>query len=479
MDKYKKLINNSLVFAIGNFGSRIVSIILVPLYTYYLSTAEYGTVDLVTTTTTMLLPVVSLSIYQAVFRFAMDSQESNGEVLTNSILITLIGAFISLLIYPMLSFFNVSNNLLCYLYLIIVVQAFQNLFAQYTRAIGKVKEFAFNGILQTLVLGISNIIFIVNLNYGVDGYLFSIIISNIVSIAYFTFNINIFKDLDFKKINRELINNMLKFSIPLIPNSFMWWLINASNRYFILYFKGVDVNGLFTVANKIPAILILFTSIFSQAWQLSAIDEYDSKDKSKFYSKIYNYYFVLLIFGTSIILLILKFLVSKFLSPEYFESWKYVPFLLLGVVYSSLSGFLGTNYVASKETKGAFRTSVIGAIIALATNILFVPYLGGIGAGLSTMISFAMAWLIRILDTRRFIIIEFDIKKTVLSLFIIYIQIIIMFLMLEFKVELFIQIILFIVLFLMYRKIIKKIIQLVFCDLARIINKRTNIKACR
>ncbi len=460
MDKYKKLINNSLVFAIGNFGSRIVSIILVPLYTYYLSTAEYGTVDLVTTTTTMLLPIISLSIYQAVFRFAMDSQESNSEVLTNSILITVIGAFIALLIYPILSFFNASNNLLAYLYVILVFQAFQNLIAQYARAIGKVKVFALNGILQTLVLGISNIIFLIIFSYGVDGYLMSIILSNIASIIYLSFNINILRDINFNKIDRALIKNMLKFSIPLIPNSFMWWLINASNRYFIIYFRGVEVNGLFSVANKIPAFLILFTSIFSQAWQMSAIDEYDSEDKSNFYSKIYNFYFVLLIFGTSIILLILKFIVSKFLSPEYFKSWEYVPFLLLGVVFSSLSGFLGTNYVASKETRGAFRTSVIGAIIALASNIVLVPYLSGIGAGLATMISFAVVWLIRIIDTRKFIIIEFDIKKTVLSLTVIFIQIAVMFLMLEFIIELSIHAILILILLFMHKQTIKKIIQL-------------------
>jgi len=471
MDKYKKLVNNSLVFAIGNFGSRIVSIILVPLYTYYLSTAEYGTVDLVTTTTTMLLPIISLSIYQAVFRFAMDSQESNSEVLTNSIMITIIGAFIALFIYPVLSFFDISKNLLSYLYVILVFQAFQNLIAQYARAIGKVKIFAFNGILQTLVLGISNIVFLIILSYGVNGYLLSIVLSNIISIIYLSVSINILKDIKFNKINQSLIKNMLKFSIPLIPNSFMWWLINASNRYFIIYFRGVEVNGLFSVANKIPALLILFTSIFSQAWQMSAIDEYDSEDKSNFYSKIYNFYFVLLIFGTAFILLILKLIIGKFLSPEYFESWEFVPFLLLGVVFSSLSGFLGTNYVASKETKGAFRTSVIGAFIALATNIALVPYLGGIGAGLATMISFAVVWLIRIFDTRKFIIIEFDIKKTVLSLTVIFIQIAIMFLMLEYIMELAIHAILLMILLLMHKKTIKKITELVYPLLSTILKK--------
>lgn len=477
MDKYRKLVNNSLVFAIGNFGSKIVSIILVPLYTFYLSTAEFGTVDLVTTTTTMLLPIISLSIYQAVFRFAMDSKESNSEVLTNSILITLIGAIIALLLYPILSFFNISNKLLAYLYVILVIQAFQNLIAQYTRAIGKIKVFAFNGILQTVAMGISNIVFLVIFHYGLDGYLISIILSNIVSITYLAFNINIFRDINLKKVNKALIKSMLKFSIPLIPNSFMWWLINASNRYFIIYFKGVSVNGLFSVANKIPALLVLFTSIFSQAWQLSAIDEYDSEDNSNFYSKIYNIYFMLLIIGTSTILLILKFIVSKFLSPEYFESWRYVPILLLGVVFSSLSGFLGTNYVASKETKGAFRTSVIGAFIAILTNIILVPYLGAIGAGLSTMISFAAVWIIRIIDTKKFIIIEFETNKTVFSLLVILIQIVVMYLKLEYVLELYIHIILILVLFILYRKTIKKVIQLILPSILKILkNIRFNKK---
>lgn len=474
MDKYKKLINNSLIFAIGNFGSKIVSIILVPLYTYYLTTTEYGTVDMVTTTTTMLLPIISLSIYQAVFRFTMDNEESNSEVFTNSIIITSIGAFIALLFYPILSCFDSIKNFLNYIYLILIIQAFQNLIAQYTRAIGKIRVFAFNGILQTLILGISNIILLLILDYGIGGYLMSIILSNIVSIIYLASSIKIINILKINELNLILIKKMLKFSIPLIPNSFMWWLINASNRYFIIYFKGMDENGLFSVANKIPTLLILFTSIFSQAWQLSAIDEYDSKDKSKFYSKIYNFYFLGLVFGTSFILMMLKVIINKFLAVEYFSSWEYVPFLLLGVVFSSLSGFLGTNYVASKETKGAFNTSLTGAIIAIVANVVFVPYLGAIGAGLSTMISFAVVWIVRIIDTSKYIIIEFDIKEIIVSLLIIAIQIILLFLGIEYQIEFFLHVILILILICLHKKKVKKIIQLAVQFMVRIFRRYTN-----
>lgn len=461
--KYKKLIGNSLVFAIGNFGSKIISVILVPIYTYYLTTEEYGVVDIVVTTTTMLLPILSLSIYQAALRFAMDSQEEKADVLSNCLIVTIIGSILAFTFYPALKYFNVLEGILEYMYIILIVQSFEALFAQFTRALGKVKIFAVNGIIKTFITGTSNILLIVYFKYGISGYLLSMIIANSTAIIYLFLTTKIYKYIKFTSINKPLIKRMLSYSLPLIPNSFMWWLVNASNRYFIGFFAGVSVNGLFAVASKIPTLLTIFTSIFSQAWQLSAIDEYNSETKSKFYSEIFNYYRLILLLGSSAILVVLKPLIQHFIAEGYYMSWTFVPFLLLGVVFSSFSGFLGTNYIAAKETSGVFRTSLLGGIASLLLNFLLVPTIGGIGAAVSTMLSFLIMWLARVVDTKKYIEMTINKRAICFSLIIISTQIAVLFQNINNVLEIGLQLILFTILLISEKKL--------FIDILKIIKK--------
>lgn len=458
MNRYKKLVSNSIIFTIGNFGSKIISFILVPLYTFYLSTSEFGTADLVMTTATMLLPLVSLSISQAVLRFAMDDSEPVDQVLTNALIVLLKGLFVSSLILVILLFFNLPTNILVYTFATLGINAIQNVLAEYTRAIGKVKNYAVNGIVQTLVLGLSNIILIVKFNYGIDGYLVSILISSMISILYLSLRIRVCEHINYSHFDKTLTKRMLKFSIPLIPNNFMWWLINASNRYFIIFYRGVAENGLFSVANKVPSLLLIFTTIFSQSWQLSAIDEYKSSDRSKFYTEIYRIYFATLLVGSSLMLAVVKFVVQQFFAPAYHSTWQQIPFLLLSVVFSSLSGFLGTNYVASKNTKGSFTTSLVGAVIALFGNYLLIPRLGGIGASISIALSFAVVWVVRLIDTKKYVVIQVDRMRTITSLGILGIQILLMFAMTNSALEVVLHIFLNFVLIFVHKNELKRIV---------------------
>lgn len=419
MNNYKRLFSNSIIFAIGNLGSKLIIIFLVPFYTYFLSTQEYGIVDLLTTTINMLLPIVSLSIFEAVLRFTMDKDSNSRQVLTNGMVVTTLGVILSLLFYPLISKF-VGN--VVYLYLILSLQSYQSLLSQYTRAIGKVKVFAVNGILTAIVLSISNVFFIAFLGYGIQGYLLSMAFSSLVSIVYLSLKSKIFTNLEFSAINLDLMKKMIRYCLPLIPNSFMWWIINASNRYFVVYFLGLGINGLFSVSNKIPSVLAIFQMIFFQAWQLSAIDEFGSSNQEKFYSKVFNFFSSWMILVTSIILLFLKPIISFLLSADFYDSWQYVPFLLFGTLFSSYSSFFGINYVAAKKTSGVLISSILGSIVNIAICLTLIPVIGANGASVATMFSFFVIWIYRIVDTRKIIKIKIPYRKLFIELTLLFIQ---------------------------------------------------------
>lgn len=427
MNIYKKLIGNSIIFAIGNLGSKVITFLLVPLYTHYLSTMEYGIVDMVTTTTSLMLPIVSANIFESVLRFAIDKDENKQKVLTNSLLVGSIGSILSILLMPIIGIFITDKKLLFYLIGILVLQVFRSIFSQFARAIGEVKIFAIDGIVMTLITAISNIFFLTILDLGIDGYLLSLILANLFSALYLIISLHIWKYINISTSNVAYSKILLQYSIPMIPNSIMWWLISASNRYFILFFVGASGNGIFAVANKIPGILNIFSTIFSQAWQLSAIEEYGNDNKSNFYTNVFNVYSGVLLVITGVIVTTTKIFMKYFLDEAYYAGWKLIPFLVIGVVFSSFSGFLGANYLASKETKGVFKTSIYGGFISLILNVILIPLLGIMGASISNMLSFFMMFILRYVDTKKMINMHIDFKTMIINTLLILLQTAILF----------------------------------------------------
>lgn len=450
--KYQRLAGNSLLFAVGNFGSKMITFIMLPLYTYKLSTGDFGVSDLILTTVSLLLPIVSLSVFDAVLRFTLEKNSNNKIIFSNSFIVSIIGAMLLSLCFPIISLLNINYGY--YVILILIAQIFQSLFSQYAKAIDEIRLFAINGIILSFLTAGLNILFLVIFEFGIQGYLLSVLLANILSDVWLWTKLHLKKEIDLSLVKKKEIKVLLSYSLPLIPNSIAWWTTNAISRYFILYFVGTGANGIFAVANKIPSLLSVMNSIFFQAWQLSAIEEFDSEDKSDFYSNIFSLYSEFLFLGASIILLILRPIMSIMVSPEFESAWRYVPFLLLTVVYSSFSGFLGNYYAAAKKTSGVFTTTVIGAIINIIANFIFIPLLGLFGAGISSAISFLLTWIIRQQDTKKYVETKINIKNIVLNHTVIFGQIVALFLLNGFSLYI-IEILFMCLSILVNRKVVK------------------------
>lgn len=424
MDKYHKLAMNSLIFAIGNLGSRFIAIIMVPLYTRFMTTSEYGQVDLVTTAISLLLPIISLAIGQAVIRFAVAYSESDDRkrIFSNAVALNILGTLLLGLVFLILQPFHLFHGLLAYFTILLILQLFGDTISQFVRGIGRVRQYAINGILTTIITAGLNILLIVHWQQGVDGYLVSMIVAAAISDFYLFIVSRGFNLFSIRHLNKKLLGSMLIYAVPLIPNSIMWWIINGSTRYFILFFVGAGANGLFAVANKIPSILSIATNIFSQAWQLSAFEEQDSSDKAGFYTSVFKNYYTVLFIGASIILIITKPLIIYTVGQQFSSSWELVPFLLLASMYQSFSGFLGTTYTASLQTKGVFTTSILAAMVSFIANLVLLPIIGVYGAGIGTCLGFVAMWWIRLKDTKKIIGLSVNLKEYALLNIVFFIQ---------------------------------------------------------
>lgn len=318
--------------------------------------------------------------------------------------------------------FHLFHGLLAYFTILLILQLFGDTISQFVRGIGRVRQYAINGILTTIITAGLNILLIVQWQQGVDGYLLSMIVAAAISDFYLFIVSRGFNLFSIRHLNKKLLGSMLIYAVPLIPNSIMWWIINGSTRYFILFFIGAGANGLFAVANKIPSILSIATNIFSQAWQLSAFEEQDSSDKAGFYTSVFKNYYTVLFIGASIILIITKPLIIYTVGQQFSSSWELVPFLLLASMYQSFSGFLGTTYTASLQTKGVFTTSILAAMVSFIANLVLLPIIGVYGAGIGTCLGFVAMWWIRLKDTKKIIGLSVNLKEYALLNIVFFIQ---------------------------------------------------------
>jgi len=408
--KTKKLFTNSIIFTIANFSTKIFSLLMVVFYTYIFSTETYGKIDLIVTTITLCVPLVSFHIQEGIMRFSMDKNYDKRNVFSTTINI-LNRNFIFLLAVCLFLILLFRMPIIFLLFLFVLFsQCYYNSIGQFIRGIGNVKVFAFGGVFSTVMLLLWNIILLLVFKLSIIGYLLSLLLSYVFTIFYFILRGKLWNYYSPLLYDKLTASEMIHYCLPLIPNSIMWWIVNMSDRYMILILIGSAANGIYAVANKIPSIVSIITNIFFQAWQITVIEEHQSKDKEKYFSNIFNYFMEIIFIINSIILLLGKPVISILISSEFYDSWKYVPCLLFASIFSSFSSFLGAYYAMSKKTIGAMLSTIVAAIVNIVLNLILIPTIGINGAAIATMVSMLLLWIIRIFDTKKFVNMTYNLK---------------------------------------------------------------------
>ena len=197
----------------------------------------------------------------------------------------------------------------------------------------------------------------------------------------------------------------------------------------IIFFINTEANGLYAAANKIPNILLIVANLFADAWQISAVKESDPKEQVNFFSKVLGAYSSIAFIGSSGLIMVSKFVMTFMVGDDFFISWRFIPILTLATTFGLLSTFLASVYMLKLRSKNSMITTVICAVVNLSLNAILIPLLGGIdpfygalGAGIATFISYFVLFLIRAINTQRYLKIRWNIGKTVTSVLILFVQ---------------------------------------------------------
>lgn len=419
--KYKRLSKNTILLFIGKAGSSIIGLLLLPFYTKYLSTAEYGTYDLINTYALILLGFVGCCISDSLFVYSKNESEENRSYYFSSGLIFFI---FSSLLYSILIYFivNIGKNFsyknvffdeIIWIFLLMLSYFVQYYTQSFCQSIDKIKTYSITGLIQTITLTSCSLFLVPN--YKLEGYLYSVVISNIITSLYTIIASKSYIYFSIKKIKLSYIKKLLSYGIPLIPNGIMWWLVNGLNRPVMETYLGLSALGLYAVANKFPSLLSFLFNIFGNALGISVLEEFNKDSFNKFFNNIFKIsFFIMFILGI-LISSLSKFILQIFASPEYIDGWKLIPILTLAALLQNYSGMLGNIFMAIKKSKYFFYSSLYGGAVSILATFVFVKYWGIYGAAFAVVASFMAMFIIRLKYSWKYINM-FNIKYYAFSL---------------------------------------------------------------
>ncbi len=411
MDKYKKLLSNTFIFAVGTFSSKLLTFLLMPFYTSILSTGEYGVGDLISQTVYLLIPLATVGINNSIIRFALEKNINKSGVLTTGFVTILIGFAVMCCFAPLLNQISIFTGYTFLVYFFILFSSLHSLFSSFLRSLGYVKLYAFDGIARTLLTILLNILFLAVFKMGVAGYVLATPMADLISSVFLVFTTKLYRHIRLRFIQKKTAIAMLKYSLPLIPTTICSWIINISDRYMITYMIDTSVSGIYAVANKIPTILLVIANIFGDAWQMSSVEERDPRAREKFFSNVSNMYVSIAFLVGSFLTVFAKVITTMLTTPEFYSAWTYMPILNMATTFACLSNFLGSVYMVEKRSLSTFFNILVGAVLNVVLNFFLIPVYGAQGAAIATFVSYFVMFFIKMIHTRKYVKIKWNFLK--------------------------------------------------------------------
>ena len=419
-NRTKSLIRNTSILTFGTICTKGLTFLMTPFFTRWLTIEDYGMFDLFINYSSLLVPIFTLSVGEAVFRKVLDEENENKkkQVSYVSLLISIVGALIAgiLIIIYSLFFLNKDFETFLFFWLFICGEIFFSLFVYLLRGLKKIRIYIIGNIIYVVGSLLLASIFILIFGMELDGMLMGYFFGDILSIIVM-YKIGSLKQyLSRVNIPNNIIKEILDYSLPMIPNAISWWIINVSDRTIISIFLGVSHNAIYALSNKIPALCMTFFSVFHLSWQQNATETMSDSDRDIYYSSVMNNMLAFIVSICMIVVAINYFFFELLFTDRYFVGVYQAPILVLAIVFSMLGQFIGGIYVARQEVKKNGLTTSMAAIINMIINLAFVKYLELYAASISTLIAYFALFLIRYIDIRKSIKLRFTGKSIIVFL---------------------------------------------------------------
>lgn len=402
MGRYGQLAANTILIGIGSFSSKVLTFLCVPLYTALLTTEQYGVADIITTTSILVFQVLTLSISEGLMRYCLEDGSDKRSIFSVSIVITLIGFIVLAALAPFAV--NIAAIAECYpLFLIYYIgYTLYTTISYFARGIESIAAYSICGVLNTVLTVGLNLVFLVLLHAGLLGYIAAYGISFTVSALVLFLAVRGYRYCTLKGIRLELIHDLISYSIPMIPNGISWWVSNSAGLYTVMLFCGASASGIYSAAQKIPAIIYALCGIFMTAWRISSVKGFGSAESKDFYAHILQGMLAFSSVLTALLIVFVKPVASIMYAVDFQDAWVYVPFLTIAVYYHSMDEFFGSVYTSALRTKMLFISAIAGAAANVLLCLALVPIIGLYGAAIASLTSYILIYVVRDAHTEQF-----------------------------------------------------------------------------
>ncbi|WP_416826514.1 lipopolysaccharide biosynthesis protein [Ectobacillus polymachus] len=400
-------LGNALIYTIGSMITPAMGLILLPIYTLYLTPGEYGTITTIQALVSVLQLIMLLSLHGAITRlyyeFIEKPKEQAAYLGSIFLFVLLFSSALSIFLFVLKPL--IGNLLLksipldpFYFYFIILsfVTSLSSLFLSIIRVKERPWSFMIGYTLKGFLLLFISLLVIIKLHMGASGALLaSIITEGAILLVYFFI---CKKDMTFS-ISKSYVWMSLVYSIPLLPHTLSNWFIVASDRVILEKFISLDQLGYYGLAAQMSTVLrMLYMSINS-----AYVPRYNLLQKQGKPVEKMNAYFLVIILVTGFLAIFCSgFLLRMLTSQSYYPAQRFLPFLLIGEMLEGVNYIIATKLLYFKKTGSVSSSSFIAAAINIVGNFALIPFIGVWGAVVSTLaaefirLSFNILWLKRI-----------------------------------------------------------------------------------
>ena len=422
----KPLAKDSAIYALGNISGKVVGFILLPFYVQKLTAAEYGMLGTLEATFQLIIALVGLNLYVAFTRWYWDKEVENRQKSTYfTTLISVI--FLSLVVF--IGFYPLSHAVSELLFdtekytrlvRLMAFSAVLELIGQIPATLCKIQRkpvmYTRNIVIRLAVVLLCNILLVVFFNRKVEGIYEAQIIGSVVYLLLFLpytlKNISV-------KFQTLILKKMLKYSFPLILTSSFGTILVIADRYTLNFISGLESVGIYSLGYKLANTLKIFIVASIQSTLTPTVFQMvDQPGIKRFLSKIMTYFtFGLMIFviGTSLFgQEIIKILTIG--KPDYWNAYLIVPFIAFGIVFGMMKDTTSYGLQIVKKTGVMASVIIFVSLLNIGLNILLIPFMGAIGAGLSTLLSQIVYFCAMYYYSHRYYPVSYEFRKIFLAI---------------------------------------------------------------
>jgi O-antigen/teichoic acid export membrane protein len=390
-----RLGRHSAVYGLGGIVSRLLAVFLLPLYTRYLDTDDFGAVGLVVALAAVLVTVFRLGISSAFFRFYFDSKDAAHRLLVvrTSFWFTIGSATIALVLGVLLA--EPIADLLGLDDAKLVRAGFVGVWAQMNyeqltalfRVEERSTEFVLASLANVLLTIGATVLLVVVWEQGALG----VIVGNFTgTLLVYLALLGVHRAQLGLQFSRPLLREMNRFGIPLVPAALALIVVNFSDRFFLVHLADLDEVGLYEIGVRVASAMVLLLTAFRTAWPAFAYSIEDDAEAKRTYAYVLTYLVALASWLALGLGLLAPWLVELLTTPQYQEGERVVaPLAFAGMIYAAYI-VMAIGVGRAKRTGFNWAITGLAALVNVALNLALIPEYGMMGAAAATILAYAV-----------------------------------------------------------------------------------------